>query len=215
MSHPFYYFYTMGYSSKLIERTVEEFSKLPSIGKKSAFRLVLHLINQDKAYTDRFIDAIQQMKEHLKECSTCYNLSDNETCAICANPARKKTVLCVVETVRDVIAIEETEQYHGTYHVLGGVISPLEGVGAEDVKIPELIERVKSQGVTELIMALSPTIEGDTTIFYISKKVQDLGVSITTLSRGVAFGSELEYTDEFTLGRSLVARVPYNQGSIK
>jgi len=205
----------MGYSSKLIERAVEEFSKLPSIGKKSAFRLVLHLINQDKESTDKFVYAIQQMKEHLKECSICYNLSDNEVCAICANQARNKSILCVVETVRDVIALEETEQYHGTYHVLGGVISPLEGVGAEDVKIPELIARIKTEGVTELIMALSPTIEGDTTIFYISKKVADLDVTITTLSRGVAFGSELEYTDEFTLGRSLVARVPYSQGSIK
>lgn len=205
----------MGYSSKLIERAVDEFSKLPSIGKKSAFRLVLHLIQKDKETVQSLVTAISEMKEHLKECVTCFNLSDEEECAICKNQARDKTVLCIVESVRDVIAIEETQQFNGAYHVLGGVISPLEGVGVDDIRIAELIQRVNQTGVTELIMALSPTIEGDTTVFYISKKLSEQGVKISTLSRGVAFGSELEYTDEFTLGRSILSRVPYTQSSLK
>ncbi len=205
----------MSYSSKLIEKAVEEFSKLPSIGKKSAFRLVLHMIQKDKESVESFLHAIRNMKENLKECSTCFNLSDDVECAICSNIARDKTVLCVVESVRDVIAIEETQQYNGSYHVLGGVISPLEGIGVDDIRIAELIKRVHEANAKELIMALSPTIEGDTTVFYISKKLADTEVKISTLSRGVAFGSELEYTDEFTLGRSILSRVPYTQSSLK
>ncbi len=205
----------MSYSSKLIERAVEEFSKLPSIGKKSAFRLVLHLIQKDKESVESFVNAIQHMKDNLKECNVCYNLSDDIQCAICSNTGRDKQVICVVESVRDVIAIEETQQFNGTYHVLGGVISPLEGIGVDDIRIKELIERVKPMETKELIMALSPTIEGDTTVFYISKKMAELEVKISTLSRGVAFGSELEYTDEFTLGRSILSRVPYSQRSLK
>jgi recombination protein RecR len=205
----------MSYSSKLIEKAVEEFSKLPSIGKKSAFRLVLHLIQKDKESVESFLGAIRNMKENLKECNTCFNLSDDLECAICSNIGRDKTVLCVVESVRDVIAIEETQQYNGSYHVLGGVISPLEGIGVDDIRIAELTKRVREANAKELIMALSPTIEGDTTVFYISKKLADSGVKISTLSRGVAFGSELEYTDEFTLGRSILSRVPYTQSSLK
>lgn len=201
----------MGYSSRLIEKAVEEFSKLPSIGKKSAFRLVLHLINQEQENVKSFTNAINHMKDNLKICSECYNLSDDLLCSICSSGTRKRNVVCVVESVRDVIAIEETDQYGGMYHVLGGVISPLEGIGAEDIKVHELIDRVKKGEVTELIMALSPTIEGDTTVFYISKKLKEYDLKITTLSRGVAFGSELEYTDELTLGRSILARVPYTQ----
>ena len=205
----------MSYSSKLIERAVEEFSKLPSIGKKSAFRLVLHLIQKDKESVESFVNAIQHMKDNLKECSVCFNLSDDVQCAICTNTGRDKQVICVVESVRDVIAIEETQQFNGTYHVLGGVISPLEGIGVDDIRIKELMERVKEVETKELIMALSPTIEGDTTVFYISKKMAELELKISTLSRGVAFGSELEYTDEFTLGRSILSRVPYSQRSLK
>jgi len=205
----------MGYSSKLIERTVEEFSQLPSIGKKSAFRLVLHLISQPNDKVQEFTDAINQMKANLKTCAECYNLSDETVCSICKNLNRQRTTICVVESVRDVIAIEETDHYNGIYHVLGGVISPLEGVGADDIKIKELIDRISAQGVTEVIMALSPTIEGDTTIFYISKLLKEKAVNITTLSRGVAFGSELVYTDELTLGRSILARVPYGQNHDK
>ena len=155
------------------------------------------------------------MKDNLKECSVCFNLSDDVQCAICTNTGRDKQVICVVESVRDVIAIEETQQFNGTYHVLGGVISPLEGVGVDDIRIKELMERVKEVETKELIMALSPTIEGDTTVFYISKKMAELELKISTLSRGVAFGSELEYTDEFTLGRSILSRVPYSQRSLK
>ena len=205
----------MSYSSKLIERAVEEFSKLPSIGKKSAFRLVLHLIQKDKESVESFVNAIQHMKDNLKECSVCFNLSVDVQCAICTNTGRDKQVICVVESVRDVIAIEETQQFNGTYHVLGGVISPLEGIGVDDIRIKELMERVKEVETKELIMALSPTIEGDTTVFYISKKMAELELKISTLSRGVAFGSELEYTDEFTLGRSILSRVPYSQRSLK
>jgi len=205
----------MSYSSKLIEKAVEEFSNLPSIGKKSAFRLVLHLIQKDKESVESFLYAISNMKENLKKCKTCFNLSDDLECAICTNVARDKQVICVVESVRDVIAIEETQQYNGSYHVLGGVISPLEGIGVDDIKIVELIKRVQEVNAKELIMALSPTIEGDTTVFYISKKLAESEVRISTLSRGVAFGSELEYTDEFTLGRSILSRVPYTQSSLK
>ncbi len=205
----------MGYSSKLIERTVEEFSQLPSIGKKSAFRLVLHLISQPQDKVKEFTDAINHMKANLKTCAECYNLSDEAVCSICKNLSRQRTTICVVESVRDVIAIEETDHYNGLYHVLGGVISPLEGIGADDIKIQELIDRISAQGVTEVIMALSPTIEGDTTIFYISKLLQGKAINITTLSRGVAFGSELVYTDELTLGRSILARVPYGQNHDK
>lgn len=205
----------MGYSSKLIERAVDEFAQLPSIGKKSAFRLVLHLINQPAEKVKEFTEAINYMKANLKTCIECYNLSDEEQCSICKNLARQRSTICVVESVRDVIAIEETDHYNGLYHVLGGVISPLEGVGADDIKIQELIDRISSKGISEVIMALSPTIEGDTTIFYISKLLKEKSVNITTLSRGVAFGSELVYTDELTLGRSILARVPYGQGAEK
>lgn len=201
----------MSYSSKLIEKAVNEFSKLPSIGKKSAFRLVMHLVNQEKESIDEFLYSIKNMKDNLKYCKECFNLSDHEICTICNNPHRKSNLLCIVESVRDVIAIEETGQFHGKYHVLGGVISPLEGVSAQDLRISELLQRIETFQVEELIMALSPTIEGDTTIFYISKKIAAMNVKISTLSRGVAFGSELEYTDELTLGRSLLARIPYNQ----
>lgn len=199
----------MNYSSKLLEDAIEALSSLPSIGKKSAMRLALHLIDDqtDKAY--RIAEAISTMKKEIKYCKICYNVSDHDICDICQEPHRRKNVICVVETIRDVMAIEDTDHFSGMYHVLGGVISPMEGVGPGDLNIDSLIERINQGGVDEIIMAISPTIEGDTTIYYISKLLSDSDVNISTIARGVAFGGELEYADEFTLGRSIASRIPY------
>lgn len=199
----------MNFSSKLIEEAVEAFSSLPSIGKKTALRLVLHLMNQDEQITDQFAEAIVKMRKHIKSCERCHNLSDEKLCYICQDTRRKKDLICIVEGVRDVMAIEDTGQFNGSYHVLGGVISPIEGIGPENLHIESLIQRIKEQQVKEVIMAISPTIEGDTTIFFLSKKLQPFDVNISTIARGVSFGGELEYADELTLGRSIVARVPY------
>lgn len=200
----------MKYSSKIIEDAVHALSQLPSVGKKSALRLVLHLVKQDNL-VDEISSSLKNLKENLKYCKECFNLSDHEVCSICSNPSRNANVMCVVESIRDVMAIEETSHYDGLYHVLGGVISPLEGIDADQLRIDELVDRIKSKGVKEVIMGISPTIEGDTTIFYLSKRLKDADVSISMLSRGVAFGGDLEYTDELTLGRSILARVPYSQ----
>lgn len=199
----------MNYSSKLLEDAIEALSSLPSIGKKSAMRLALHLIDDqtDKAY--RIAEAISTMKKEIKYCKICYNVSDHDICDICQEPHRRKNVICVVETIRDVMAIEDTDHFSGMYHVLGGVISPMEGVGPGDLNIDSLIERINQGGVDEIIMAISPTIEGDTTIYYISKLLSESDVNISTIARGVAFGGELEYADEFTLGRSIASRIPY------
>lgn len=199
----------MNFSSKLIEEAVNAFASLPSIGKKTALRLVLHLIQQDKEVTLDFADAVVKMRQHIRICSNCFNLSDTPICNICTDARRDKSVICVVEGIRDVMAIEETGQYRGMYHVLGGVISPIEGIGPSDLNIDALIERGKKGEAKEVIMAISPTIEGDTTIFYISKKMKEIGLKISTLARGVSFGGELQYADELTLGRSIVARIPY------
>lgn len=203
------------YSSKLIADAVGEFSKLPGIGEKTALRLVIHLLKQDKDWVKRFGDTLSTMRNDIKFCKTCHNVSDNESCSVCANPMRSHETVCVVENFRDVIAIENTEIYKGSYHVLGGVISPIEGIGIENLNIATLIERVKSGTIKEVIMALSPTIEGDTTIFYLSKQLQPFGVAITSIARGVSFGGELEYTDELTLARSIAKRMPYEQVLIK
>ncbi len=199
----------MTFSSRLIEKAVEAFASLPGIGRKSAFRLVLHLLKQDKTVTLQFTDALIRMREGIRECRICHNLADEDVCQICADARRDRSLVCVVESVRDLMAIEETSQYRGLYHVLGGIISPIEGIGPGDLQIESLLVRVGEQEVKEIIMAISPTIEGETTIYYLSKKLQPLGVQVSAIARGVSFGGDLEYADELTLGRSIVARVPY------
>ncbi len=199
----------MNFSSKLIEDAVNAFASLPGIGKKTALRLVLHLINQETDVSEQFADAIVNMRKNIKSCQKCHNLSDTTVCNICNNPRRDAKTICVVESIRDILAIEDTSQFKGLYHVLGGVISPIEGIGPADLHIDDLITRIQNEKVKEVIMAISPTIEGDTTIFYISKKLKDHNVKLSTIARGVSFGGELEYADELTLGRSIVARIPY------
>jgi recombination protein RecR len=198
----------MVFPSVLIENAVNELSKLPGIGKKTALRLILHLLKQDSAAVDRLSESLIRMKHDIRFCRDCHNISDGEICSICANPHRQKDLICVVENIRDLFAIENTQQFHGVYHVLGGLISPLDGIGPDQLQIPSLVSRVKTLGATEVILAISPTIEGDTTIFYISKKLQDTAVRLSTIARGIAFGGELEYADEMTLARSLSNRLP-------
>jgi recombination protein RecR len=199
----------MKYSSKLIADAVAEFTKLPGIGEKTALRLVLHLLKQDEEKVKHFGETIIRMRSEVKFCKTCHNVSDHDLCDICSNPHRDHAMVCLVETIRDVIAIENTNIYRGVYHVLGGIISPIDGVGPEKLNISSLTHRAEIGSIKELIMALNPTIEGDTTIFYISKKLRDLNVQITSIARGISFGGELEYTDEMTLARSIATRLPY------
>jgi recombination protein RecR len=199
----------MKFSSSLLEKAVIAFSRLPGIGRKTALRTVLHLIQRDSDATDQIIQSLQNLKDGIKSCSECYNLSDEEICQICSDKARKHDVLCIVESVRDVMAIEETGQYRGLYHVLGGVISPIDGIGPADLNVQALIDRVDDGGAKELIMAVSPTIEGETTIFYISKLLKDKNIKVSVIARGISFGGELEYADELTLGRSIATRTPY------
>lgn len=201
----------MNFSSKLLQAAVDEFGRLPGIGNKTALRLVLHLLRQPDGDVKRFTLALDQLKEQIKYCQDCFNISDTTRCEICSSLKRDKATICVVEDVRDVMAIEHTDQYQGVYHVLGGLISPMDGVGPADLKIEGLIERVKQGDVKEIILALSATMEGDTTIFYLYRKLKDLGVQISTIARGIAFGGELEYVDEITLGRSIMTRVPYER----
>lgn len=198
----------MVFSSALIENAVNEFSRLPGVGKKTALRLVLHLLKQDESVVARFSEAVLSMRQKIQFCRQCGNVSDTAVCSICQNPARKQDTICVVENIRDIMAIENTEQYHGLYHVLGGIISPLDGIGPSELNIDSLIERVRTGSIREIIMAISPTIEGDTTIFYLSKKLQGMPVTLSTIARGIAFGGELEYADEMTLARSLMNRLP-------
>lgn len=199
----------MRYSSQLIEDAVNGFSKLPGVGRKSALRMVLHLVQNDRDAASMIIESLSKMQDHLKTCIRCFNFSDQEICEICNNPVRDRSVICVVESIRDVIAIEETDQFHGTYHVLGGVISPIDGVGPSDLNCDALFQRVEEGDVEELIMGLSPTIEGETTIFYISKKLAHLDIKLSVLARGISFGGELEYADGLTLGRSILSRTSY------
>ena len=201
----------MEFSSKLLQNAVNEMAQLPGIGKRTALRLVLHLMRQPKDQTRHLAEAIAKMRNDIKFCVSCHNISDVEICEICANPHRNKEIICVVEDIRDVMAIESTSSFKGLYHVLGGVISPIEGIGPADLHIDDLISRIQKEKVKEVIMAISPTIEGDTTIFYISKKLKDHDVKLSTIARGVSFGGELEYADELTLGRSIVARIPYRK----
>ena len=195
--------------SRYIENAVEQLSSLPGIGKRTALRLVLQLLNRSDQEVEAFAHAVLEMKSHVKKCSSCGNISDHETCTICSDARRDHEVICVVEDIRDVLAIESTESYKGIYHVLGGIISPMDGVGPSDLNISTLVEKAESGSVTEIIFALSPTMEGDTTNFYLYKKLSEKGVLITSLSRGVAVGTELQYADELTLSRSLLQRQPF------
>jgi recombination protein RecR len=199
----------MNYPSVLIEEAVNELSKFPGVGKKSAMRMVLHLLKQQEQDVIKLGEAVIKLRTQIKYCKRCGNVSDADICNICNNPKRNQNNICLVEDLRDVIAIENTSQYNGTYHVLGGLISPVNGVGPDDLNIASLVERIKTEEITEIIMALSATMEGDTTVFYLSKKLKDLPVNISTISRGIAIGGELEYADEITLGRSIALRVPY------
>lgn len=198
------------YSSKLLEQAIEELSRLPGIGRRTALRLALHLLREEKSNTENLGNALIKMRNEINYCKVCYNLSDTEICNICNNPKRDSSIICVVEDIRDVLAIEKTSQYRGLYHVLGGIISPMEGIGPKDLTIDQLIKRTKEQNPTEIIFALAATIEGDTTNFYIYKKLLEFDVRITTIARGVSVGDELEYADEVTLGRSILTRTPYD-----
>lgn len=201
----------MEFPSKLIEDAVTEVSKLPGIGKKTALRLVLHLVKASEHKTAALTDALNRMRQQIRFCKTCFNISDTEECSICQSHRRDKSVLCVVEETNDVMAIENTAQYNGIYHVLGGVISPMNGIGPSDLKTDALVNRVaRSQGfIKEIVLALSPTMEGDTTAFYLHKRLKEFPVKVTSIARGVPVGGELEYTDEITLGRSISSRVPF------
>ncbi|MEO7120262.1 MAG: recombination mediator RecR [Ginsengibacter sp.] len=198
----------MIFSSTLLENAVNEFAKLPGIGKKTALRLVLHLLKKEVGDVKNFSEAILKMREEIHFCSRCFNIADKHLCNICADRSRMQYMICVVETIRDVIAIESTQQYNGLYHVLGGIISPLDGIGPDQLQIESLLARVEEEKTEELIFALSPNIQGDTTIFYISKKLKTPAVKVTTIARGIAFGGELEYADEMTLARSISNRMP-------
>jgi recombination protein RecR len=199
------------YSSKLLEEAVEEFAKLPGIGRKTALRLVLHLLKQDDREVEHFGQSILRMKKEIVTCRECHNISDQELCHICSDPYRDKQTVCVVESIRDVMSVENTQQYNGVYHVLGGIISPMDGIGPADLTIASLEEKVRKGVCREVILALSTTMEGDTTNFYIYRRLQEYPVSITTLARGVAIGDDLEYADEVTLGRSLLNRTPFEE----
>ena len=194
------------YPSQLLEKAVTEFSKLPGIGRKTALRLVLWMLRQDSEDVEQFADAVSQLKREVKYCHTCHNISDTDTCPICTDPRRDVSTVCVVESIQDVMAIENTQQYHGRYHVLGGIISPMDGIGPGDIEIDSLVKRVAEENIQEVILALSPTMEGDTTNFYIYRKLAGYDVKISVIARGIAVGNELEYTDEVTLGRSIMNR---------
>ncbi len=204
----------MEFSSKLLERAVNEMSQLPGIGKRTALRLVLHMLKQPKEQTTALAEALQTMRNDVKFCKSCHNISDVEVCEICANPNRDQTLVCVVEDIRDVMAIENTSSFKGLYHVLGGKISPMDGIGPHDLNINSLVNKVKEGKIKELIFALSSTMEGDTTNFYIFKQIQEFNVFTSTIARGISVGDELEYADEITLGRSIVNRVPF-ESSLK
>tara|TARA_R110002050_G_scaffold74772_4_gene160116 strand:+ start:19117 stop:19734 length:618 start_codon:yes stop_codon:yes gene_type:complete len=204
----------MEFSSKLLERAVNEMSQLPGIGKRTALRLVLHMLRQPKEQTFALTEALQTMRNDVKFCKSCYNISDTELCEICSSPNRKEDIICVVEDVRDVMAIENTSSFKGLYHVLGGKISPMDGIGPHDLNIESLVNKVKDGKIKELVFALSSTMEGDTTNFYIYKQIQDYTVFISTIARGISVGDELEYADEITLGRSILNRIPF-ESSLK
>ena len=197
------------YPSALLEAAVNEFSRLPGIGRKTALRLVLHLLRQPETEVSRFGQALIRLREQVKYCTRCYNLTDRDICSICSDPKRDESTVMVVEDIRDVMAVENTSQYRGLYHILGGILSPMDGIGPDQLNIPGLIARLESGVIKEVIMALSTTMEGDTTVFYLFRKLKPFDIKITTIARGVAIGGELEYADEVTLGRSILNRLPY------
>jgi len=198
------------FSSSLLENAVNEFAKLPGIGRKTSLRLVLHLLKQSENEVEIFSNSVLRLRKEIVYCKVCHNISDSEVCQICANPARDNETVCVVENIKDVMSIENTQQFRGLYHVLGGIISPMDGIGPNDLEIENLIKRVQNDGVKEVILALSTTMEGDTTNFYIFRKLAPFNLKITTIARGVAIGDELEYADEVTLGRSILNRVEFS-----
>ena len=200
----------MNFPSKLVEDAVNAFASLPGIGKKTALRLVLYLLQKEDSFTENISHSILKLRKEIHFCKLCHNISDDEICNICADPHRENSMICVVENFRDVLAIEGTNHYRGKYHILDGLISPIDGIGPEKLHIESLIERLKTGGVDEIIMALNPTMDGDTTIYYLSKRLKDFPVKITTIARGVAFGGELEYVDEVTLARSMSSRLPFD-----
>jgi len=204
----------MNFSSKLLENAVNEISQLPGIGKRSALRLALHLLKQPKEQTNYLTSALQNLRNEIKHCANCHNISDVEICEICSKPNRNNEVICVVEDIRDVMAIENTAQFKGLYHVLGGKISPMEGIGPHNLTIESLVNKIKSDNVKEIIFALSSTMEGDTTNFYIYKQIENLEIKISTIARGISVGDEIEYADEITLGRSILNRIPF-ENSLK
>ena len=195
------------YPSLLLQRAVDEFAKLPGIGQKTALRLVLHQLRREKSEVDNFANAIMSLRENICYCNVCHNISDTETCSICADSRRDRTKICVVENVKDVMSIENTHQFCGLYHVLGGLISPVDGIGPSDLEIDSLLSRVAAGGIDEIIFALSSTMEGDTTLFYIQKRMEQYNVKLATIARGISVGDELEYTDEITLGRAILNRI--------
>jgi hypothetical protein len=199
------------YPSVLLEKAVGEFSKLPGIGRKTALRLVLHLLRQSNSDVEQFASAIAKVKQEVKYCRVCHNISDDDVCPICSDPRRDTSLICVVENIQDVMAVENTQQFRGLYHVLGGIISPMDGIGPDQLEIQSLVQRVEQGGVSEVILALSSTMEGDTTNFYISRKLVSLDVKLSVIARGISVGDELEYTDEVTLGRSIVNRTPFER----
>lgn len=199
------------FSSPLLDSAINEISKLPGIGKKSALRLVLHLLRQDEDVATALGESIIKLRKEIKYCKICHNISASEVCEICSDPKRDNSVICVVESIKDVISIENTHQFNGLYHVLGGIISPIDGISPSDIEIESLVERVAKGDISEVILALSTTMEGDTTNFYIFRKLANFNIKISILSRGVSIGDELEYTDEVTLGRSILNRMPFNE----
>ncbi|MBL4710537.1 MAG: recombination protein RecR [Flavobacteriales bacterium] len=203
------------YPSKLLAAAIEQFSSLPGVGRRTAMRLALFLLKQEKEEVKRFGEAFIKLRNEIQYCEKCYNISDQQTCGICTHPGRDESIICVVEDIRDVMAVENTAQYKGLYHVLGGIISPMDGIGPSDIRIEELVERVSKGEVKEVIMALSTTMEGDTTNFYIFKRLKKFNINISAIARGVSIGDELEYTDELTLGRSLINRVPYENTLVR
>lgn len=199
------------YPSTLLEKAVEELAGLPGVGRKTALRLALHMLRRPMEQTDNLAHAITALRHDVKYCSVCHNISDTDVCPICSDPRRDATMVCVVENVQDVMAIENTQQFHGLYHVLGGIISPMDGIGPSDIEIDSLVSRVQRGGISEVILALSSTMEGDTTNFYISRKLASTDVKLTAIARGISVGNEIEYTDEVTLGRSIINRTPFQK----
>ncbi len=199
------------YSSKLLESAVAELSRLPGIGKKTALRLALHILKEDPIYADNLGNAIMRLREDIKFCNKCNNISDSDTCEICSNNKRDENTICIVEDIRDVLAVEKTVQFNGLYHVLGGIINPIEGIGPNDINVAHLVRRINTEDIKEIILALPATVEGDTTNYYIYKLIKTFDIKVTSIARGVAIGNELEYTDEITLGRSILNRLPFNE----